>query len=361
MMDDKGRVWVTSNIRQAANPDFCKAGSDNAFAKYFPMPTAGKHAAVYDPETQKFKLLDTCFSTHHLQMGYDKDNTMFFSSPGGQAFGWVNSKVLDATGDAKKAQGWCPAYLDSNGDGKIDPAADKRIPVNGYGIVINPVDNSIWMATTGPTPGHLLRVSLGSNPPTTCMAEIYEPPFNNPKMPGRVRVCAARNRYRPQRRDLDGAVRQQPAGQLRPPQVQGDQRSDRDGAALPGRLDALHDAGTEDEGRYRRQQRGFRILQLGRPVQHAGARREHPDRHRHRLGFAGSVYPQHKEMGGHARSVSDGVLLKRNGRPHRRSQGWLERSRNLGDLRRGYDLAHRRRRWHKEQTPEIPTSPKSFG
>ena len=184
MMDETGRVWVTSNIRPPENPDFCKAGSDSPFAKYFPLTTAGKQAAVYDPETKRFTPVDTCFNTHHLQFGYDKDNTLFFSGPGGQAFGWLNTRVFDETGDAKKAQGWCPAYLDTKGDGKIDPAVDKRIPVNSYGAIVNPVDGSVWFATTGPTPGHLLRMTLGSNPPTTCMAEVYEPPFYNPKAPG---------------------------------------------------------------------------------------------------------------------------------------------------------------------------------
>jgi hypothetical protein len=184
MMDQTGRVWITATLRNPPNPDWCKDGADNAYAKYFPMATAAKHLSIYDPETKKFSPIDTCFSTHHLQMASDADNTMYFSAPGGQAFGWVDSKVLDQTGDAKKAQGWCPAYLDTNGTGKIDPATDKRVGVNGYGISISPVDGSIWMATTGPTPGHLLRVSLGSNPPTTCMAEVYEPPFNNPKAPG---------------------------------------------------------------------------------------------------------------------------------------------------------------------------------
>jgi hypothetical protein len=184
MFDQDGRVWVTSDIRPPDNPDFCKQGSDLPFAKYFPMATAAKHLAIYDPKTKKFTLVDTCFSTHHLQFAEDKDNTAFFSGPGGQSVGWVNSRIFAETGDEKKAQGWCPAYLDTNGDGKIDPAVDKRIPVNSYGIILNPIDGSVWMATTGPTPGHLLRVTLGSNPPATCMAEVYEPPFNNPKMPG---------------------------------------------------------------------------------------------------------------------------------------------------------------------------------
>ena len=196
MMDEKGRVWVTTNIRESANSDFCKAGSDSPFAKYFPVNTAGKQTAVYDPETKKFTAVDTCFNTHHLQFASDKDNTLFFSPPGGQAFGWLNTRIFDETGDWKKAEGWCPAYLDTNGDGKIDPAVDKRIPVNGYGTIINPKDGSVWFAVTGPVPGHLLRMSLGSNPPTTCMAEVYEPPYYNPAKPGV-------NGYSPRGIDID--------------------------------------------------------------------------------------------------------------------------------------------------------------
>jgi len=167
-------------VREAdAQPSYCTDGAEDAFAKYFPIKAAGKHAVIYDPKTGKSIAVNTCFATHHLQLAEDKDNTMYFSSPGGQQFGWINSRILAETGDAKKAQGWCPAYLDSNGDGKIDPKVDKRIPVNGYGLIVNPKDNSIWMATTGgPTPGHLLRMTLGANPPETCMAEIYQPPYN---------------------------------------------------------------------------------------------------------------------------------------------------------------------------------------
>src|SRR5476649_760083 len=180
MMDQLGRVWATANVREAdAQPSYCTDGAEDAFAKYFPIKAAGKHAVIYDPKTGKSIAVNTCFATHHLQLAEDKDNTMYFSSPGGQQFGWINSRILAETGDAKKAQGWCPAYLDSNGDGKIDPKVDKRIPVNGYGLIVNPKDNSIWMATTGgPTPGHLLRMTLGANPPETCMAEIYQPPYN---------------------------------------------------------------------------------------------------------------------------------------------------------------------------------------
>ena len=184
MMDHEGRVWVTSNVRPSdQQPSFCTDPS-NPFAKYYPIKAAGKHVVIHDQKTGKTTAIDTCFATHHLQLAEDKDNTMYFSAPGGHQIGWINSRVLDETGDAQKAQGWCPAYLDTNGDVKIDQAVDKRVPVNGYGIIVNPKDNSVWVASTGPTPGRIIRFTLGANPPETCMAEAYEPPYNPDKTSG---------------------------------------------------------------------------------------------------------------------------------------------------------------------------------
>ena len=178
MMDHLGRVWVTANVRPGdAQPAFCTDPA-NPFAKYFPLKAAGKHVVIHDQKTGQTTAIDTCFATHHLQLAEDADNTMYFSAPGGQQLGWINSQVLAETGDSQKAQGWCPAYADSNGDGKIDPAVDKRIPLNGYGIIVNPKDKSVWLASTGPTPGKIVRMTLGANPPATCMAEMYEPPYN---------------------------------------------------------------------------------------------------------------------------------------------------------------------------------------
>ena len=178
MMDHLGRVWATANVRPGdAQPAFC-TDPKNPYAKYFPIKAAGKHVVIHDQKTGQTMAIDTCFPTHHLQLAEDDDNTMFFSAPGGQQLGWINSRVLAETGDSQKAQGWCPAYVDSNADGKIDPAVDKRIPLNGYGIIVNPKDRSVWLASTGPTPGKIVRMTLGANPPATCMAEMYEPPFN---------------------------------------------------------------------------------------------------------------------------------------------------------------------------------------
>ena len=76
MMDQKGRVWMTSAIRNRANPDYCREGSDNAFAQYFPLDNGFRSAVYYDPPTQKFVMVDTCFGTHHLQFAEDENDTL---------------------------------------------------------------------------------------------------------------------------------------------------------------------------------------------------------------------------------------------------------------------------------------------
>lgn len=204
MMDSKGRVWYTAQLRPPAadQPAWCKEGSDNKYAKYFPLQRAGRNVSVYDPKMRKFTMIDTCFGTHHLQFAYDADETLFLGQPGGSVFAWINTKQFDQTGNGQLSQGWCPTVVDTNGDGRItkpwnepittraaasdedipevtykafDPKLDTRVLVGAYGIIVNPVDGSVWGAQEG-YPGKIIRVTIGNNPPETCMAEVYEPP-----------------------------------------------------------------------------------------------------------------------------------------------------------------------------------------
>jgi hypothetical protein len=206
MFDEKGRVWLTSRIRPAANPAFCKKGSNHPSAQLFPVERAGRHLAVYDPKTKKFTLIDTCFSTHHLVFAEDANNTLWLSSGGsaGGILGWFNTKMFDETGDEQKSQGWTAFILDTNGNGKrdeyvepdqpVDPAKDKRIVAGYYGIGVNPMDGSVWGSVLS-LPGAVVRVNLGDNPPATALTEIYEVPWNEPK--------AAVNGYGPRGMDID--------------------------------------------------------------------------------------------------------------------------------------------------------------
>ena len=194
MMDGKGRVWMTSSVRPFRNAEWCGETSDNPSARYFPIGFSGRQASYFNPATQSFVLVDTCYGTHHLQFAEDADDTLWFSGDN-NVVGWLNTRLLDETGDERGSQGWCPTVIDTNGDGVItkpwnepraadpNPGLDTRIAGFAYGVIPNPVDGSVWIARTQPVPGQLIRLELGDNPPETCKAEVYEPPFENDAVP----------------------------------------------------------------------------------------------------------------------------------------------------------------------------------
>ena len=155
MFDNQGRIWLAATVRGMDNPDWCKKGSSNQYAKIFPIDKSPRQVAMLDPKTMKYDFIDTCFGTHHPQFGYDADNTLWLSGTGPVA-GWINTKVWDETHDAQKAVGWTPFILDTNGNGKRDdytepgqPAeASKDARITGgsgpYAVMPNPKDGSIW-------------------------------------------------------------------------------------------------------------------------------------------------------------------------------------------------------------------------
>jgi hypothetical protein len=188
MLDENGRVWFTSRVGARENPPFCKKGSDHPSARAFPFEQSSRHLSMYDPRTDKITLVRTCFPTHHLQFGFDANNTLWTSQggPGSGVVGWLNTKMFQETGDEAKSQGWTPLILDTNGNGKrddyvepnqpIDPMKDKRIAAAFYGVAPNPADGSVWGSVLG-FPGAIVRLDPGDNPPETALAEIFEPPL----------------------------------------------------------------------------------------------------------------------------------------------------------------------------------------
>ena len=128
--------------------------------------------------------------THHLQFAEDAQDTLWLSG-GIQVIGWLDTKLYDEMADERAAQGWCPTVIDTNGDGvitkpwndPIDPSRDTRTAGFAYGAIVNPVDGSAWITRTGPFPGRLVRLDRGDNPPETCIAEVYEPPYDNAAVP----------------------------------------------------------------------------------------------------------------------------------------------------------------------------------
>ncbi|MGH8693243.1 MAG: carboxypeptidase-like regulatory domain-containing protein, partial [Burkholderiales bacterium] len=189
MMDEKGRIWAAARVRPPDNPDDCKKGSNHPSAKVFPLESANRHLSMYDPATDKWTLISTCFPTHHLIFAEDANDTLWASAGvgGPGVVGWLNRKMFEETGDEMKSQGWTPFILDTNGNGRrdawvepdqsLDPGKDKRVAVNLYSVVVNPIDGSVWGTSLAPFPSYLVRVAPGSDPTHSALTEIYEPPL----------------------------------------------------------------------------------------------------------------------------------------------------------------------------------------
>lgn len=183
MFGRDGRVWMAANVRGMDNPAWCKKGSDHPSAKAFPIERSARQVTVLDPKTMKYTFVDTCFSTHHAQFGYDANETLWLSGTG-PVVGWINTKIFDETGDAAKAQGWTPFVLDTNGNGKrddyvepnqpVDAGKDKRIiPGSGpYAVMPHPKDGSVWF-TVGVFGG---SAGFARFDPATGLSEIFAIP-----------------------------------------------------------------------------------------------------------------------------------------------------------------------------------------
>jgi hypothetical protein len=195
IMDHRGLVWFTARIRPPGEqPAWCRAGGDHPSARVAPLASAARHLSVYDPRTQRFDLIDTCFNTHHLYFGYDADHTLWTSwgGQGGAAVGWLNTRRFLETRDARASQGWAPLIVDVPGWGRrgdyteanqpFDPAKQRRVIAGFYGVQPSPTDGSIWGQSMdagfagGSQPGYLIRFIPGPDPANTGLAEIFAPP-----------------------------------------------------------------------------------------------------------------------------------------------------------------------------------------
>ena len=191
-MDHKGRIWAGFRIRRdEKQPAFCRSGSTNRFARYYPLDPqpgsniGGKQTGFFDPKTEAWTLIDVCWWFDHSDFATDNDHTLY--SGMNNVVGWLNTRLYDETGDEQAAQGWCPAVLDTNGDGVItgwtepdepfDPTMDMRIDFTCYSVGSSPIDHAAWCNGAGP---QIVRIERGDNPPETCKAERYEVPRNHP-------------------------------------------------------------------------------------------------------------------------------------------------------------------------------------
>ena len=138
MMDAQGRVWLTTQIRRQwaeDQPVFCRDDAAVAKRKHH------RQLAYFDPGSENFTLVDTCFGTHHLQFD---NNGILWTSGDDFVVGWLDTSKYNPENPAslEDALGFSEVRIDSTGDGIPD------LPLSGfhYGVIPNPVDGSVWSA-----------------------------------------------------------------------------------------------------------------------------------------------------------------------------------------------------------------------
>ena len=191
MMDSKGRTWFTANVRpQEDLPPACSS-PDHPSGRYLPLTTGGGGLAVYDPKTEVFTRVELCNGGGggHLQFADDENETIWFGTR------YFSVKIWEETGDALQANGWTTLVADTNGNGQrdpgyvaldepVDPTKDHEVHGGFYGVIISPVDGSVW-GSQNAFPGGVVRMDPGSNPASTALAEFYEVPLvdsDNPSL-----------------------------------------------------------------------------------------------------------------------------------------------------------------------------------
>ena len=191
-----------SVLVQRARPTSSPTGSRSRAA-------AGRRRSTTRRRKQ-FTLIDTCYSTHHLQFDNDADETVYFNELIGPIFGWIDTKVYDQTKDEQKAaagaarcstptatarsrgRGMCssgrrtprciwatrPAAVaapERRASGPVDPKLDTMVSYSLYSVIPSPVDDSVW-GVSEQYPGFLVRLQRGNNPPSTCKTQLFKVP-----------------------------------------------------------------------------------------------------------------------------------------------------------------------------------------
>ena len=195
MFDEKGRVWFTARIRGPDNPAFCKAGSDHPSAKLFPVEksTGNWRCTIRRPGSSP--LIDTCFTTHHLQFAFDADNTLWTSSGGAAERGGRMAEHEKVSGDRRRrrrrraGRRWCSTPTATARATPMSSPTSRSIPArtNGWLPASTASRSARPTARSGRVrsaiPGHVVHLIPGAHPPETALTEIFEVPADDPKAP----------------------------------------------------------------------------------------------------------------------------------------------------------------------------------
>ena len=162
MLDERGGLWLTARTRQAAQAGAThdQGGLQAADQPWAPdvilsnialtleerkrlageLYTEGVNQLVYfDTKTEQFTPIDTIYATHHLQ--FDQQGRLWTSSLQANVLGMFITKEFDPNRAGETESVAQRAWVE------VDPNTKQAVTGGGgYGIMVNPVDGTVWRA-----------------------------------------------------------------------------------------------------------------------------------------------------------------------------------------------------------------------
>jgi streptogramin lyase len=142
MLDDKGNVWITTKVREVRDtPKWASDATVDIANGKAPLSDrdlrSSRQLGYYSTSQDRFVLIDTAYATHHLQ--FDQQGRLWTSGDNTR-LGMIDPTKLDPNHPEQTEMQAQKAFAE------IDPKTGKSDMGGGYGIVVSPVDGTIWRA-----------------------------------------------------------------------------------------------------------------------------------------------------------------------------------------------------------------------
>ena len=142
MLDDQGNVWLTTRMRGRETPAWAQdvvvdTGEGTSRQLSGRDMGSGRQLGYFNTASEEFVLVDTVYGTHHLQ--FDSQGRLWTSGDRSR-LGMLDPSKLDPERPRETEAMAQTAFT------RIDPETGRSVMGGGYGIVVNPADDTIWRA-----------------------------------------------------------------------------------------------------------------------------------------------------------------------------------------------------------------------